>query len=140
MTQKYLKKKSFESLWGRRSSCRICIYSWGALPPNFYLSRNITLKLFRQWKYCFQSFVWRRFWSWTLAVPSPFSSDVDKFKLEAQIKTLKNIIDEKRVKIKEAIKINSSWNASRKLLVSEVLKLVELILLILTITNVVNER
>ena len=48
-----LRKKNFESLWGRRSSCRICIYSWGALPPKFLFSRSITLKLFRQWKNCF---------------------------------------------------------------------------------------
>ena len=42
--------------------------------------------------------------------------------LETQIKTLKNIVDEKQVGIKEAIKIISLLNASRKLLVSEVLK------------------
>ena len=36
---------------------------------------------------------------------SLFSSDLDKFKLETQIKTLKNIVDEKQVGIKEAIKI-----------------------------------
>ena len=44
-----------EKFWviTRKEKLRMCIYSWGALPPNFYLSRNITLKLFRQWKYCF---------------------------------------------------------------------------------------
>ena len=133
------KKTSFGSLWGRRSSCRICIYSWGVVPPNFYLSRNITLEGFRQWKYCFQSVVWRKFWSWTLAIPSLFSSDVDEFKLETQIKTLKNIVDEKQVGTKEGMKIILSLNASRKLLVSEVLSLVKLILLVPT-TNAVSER
>ena len=54
--------------------------------------------------------------------------------LETQIKTLKNIVDEKQVGIKEAIKIISLLNASRKLLVSEVL-----ILLVHT-TNAVRER
>ena len=53
------------------------------------------------------------------------SSDIDKFKLETQIKTLKNVFDKKE----EAIKMISSLNASPKLLVSEVLKLVKLILL-----------
>ena len=52
---------------------------------------------------------------------------------------MKNIIDEKEVGIKEVIKIISSLNASRKLLVSEVLRLVELILLVPT-TNAVSER
>ena len=64
-----------------------------------------------------------------------FSNDLDRFKLETQIKTFKSIVDE----IKEAIKIISSLNPSRKLLVSEVLKLVKLILPVPT-TNVVNER
>ena len=70
--------------------------------------------------------------SWTLAISLLFSNDLDKFKLETQIKTSKNIVDEKQVGIKEAIKIISSLNASRKLLVSEVLKLVKLILLVPT--------
>ena len=35
---------------------------------------------------------------------SLFSSDLDKFKLETQIQTLKNITDKKQVGIKEAIK------------------------------------
>ena len=47
------------------------------------------------------------------------------------------VVDEK--KIKEAIKIISSLNKSRKLLVSEVLRLVMLILLVPT-TNAVSER
>ena len=64
-----------------------------------------------------------------------FSNDLDRFKLETQIKTFKSIVDE----IKEAIKIISSLNPSRKLLVSEVLKLVKLILPVPT-TNVVSER
>ena len=72
------------------------------------------------------------------AISLLFSNDLDKFKLETQIKTFKNIVDEKQVGIKEAIKIISSLNASRKLLVSEVLKLVKLILLVPT--NAVSER
>ena len=52
---------------------------------------------------------------------------------------MENIVDKKRVGIKEAIKIISSLNASRKLLVTELLKLVKLILLVPT-TNAVSER
>ena len=55
------------------------------------------------------------------------------------MKTWKNVADEKQVRIKETIKIISSLNVSRKLLVSEVLELVELILLVPT-TNAVSER
>ena len=73
------------------------------------------------------------------AISLLFSNDLDKFKLETQIKTFKNIVDEKQVGIKESIKITSSLNVTRKLLVSEVLKLVKLILPVPT-TNVVNER
>ena len=51
------------------------------------------------------------------------------------IKTLKNIADKKQVEIKETTKIISLLNASRKLLVSEVLKPVKLLLLVLS-TNV----
>ena len=51
-----------------------------------------------------------------------FSSDLHKFKLETQLKTLTNIVDEKQVEIKNAITIISSLNASQKLLVSEMLK------------------
>ena len=68
-----------------------------------------------------------------------FSNDLDKFKPETQIKTFKNIVDEKQGGKKEAIKIISSVNASRKHLVSEVLKLVKLILLVPT-TNAVSKR
>ena len=61
-----------------------------------------------------------------------FRSDLHKFKLETQLKTLTHIIDEKHVAIRDAITIISSiispLNASQKLLVSEVLKLVKLIL------------
>ena len=53
--------------------------------------------------FSFKSITWKRFWSWTLAISSLFSSDLDKFKLETQIQTLKNI-DKKQVGIKEAIK------------------------------------
>ena len=51
-----------------------------------------------------------------------FSSDLDKNEWETQLKTLIDIVDEKKVGIKDAIKIISSLNASQKLLVSEVLK------------------
>ena len=51
---------------------------------------------------------------------------------------MKNIADEKQVGIKEAKKI-ILLNASRKLLVSEVLMLVNLFLLVPT-TNAVSER
>ena len=87
----------------------------------------------------FKSVAWRRFWSWTLAISLLFSNELDKFKLETQIKTLKNIVDEKQVGTKEGMKIILSLNASRKLLVSEVLSLVKLILLVPT-TNAVSER
>ena len=62
---------------------------------------------------------------------SQLSSDLDK-------RDSKNIADEKQVGIKEAIKIISSLNASLKLLVSKVLKLVKLILLVPT-TDAVSE-
>ena len=64
---------------------------------------------------------------------------LDKFKLVTQIKTLKNNVDEKQIGIKEAIKIISSLIASQKLIVSEVLKLVKLLLLVPT-TSAVSER
>ena len=80
-----------------------------------------------------KSVVRRRFRSWTLAIPLLFSSDLDKFKLETQIKTFKNIADEKKAGIKEAIKIILSLNAS------QVLKLVKLILLAPT-TNAVTKK
>ena len=57
-----------------------------------------------------------------------FSSDLHKVKLGTQLKILIHIVDEKQVKIKDAITIISSLNASQKLLVSEVLKLIKLIL------------
>ena len=50
-----------------------------------------------------------------------------------------HIVDEKQVGIKDAITIISSLNASQKLLVSEVLKLVKLILTV-PATNAVSER
>ena len=55
------------------------------------------------------------------------------------MKTLKDIAHEKQVGIKEAIKLISSLDAYQKLLVSEVLKLVKLILLV-PIINAVSER
>ena len=43
---------------------------------------------------------------------SSFSSDLHKFKLETQLKTLTHIVDEKRVGIKDTITIISSLSAS----------------------------
>ena len=44
----------------------------------------------------FKSVMWRRFWSLTLAISLVlFSSDLEKFKFETQIKTFKNMADEK---------------------------------------------
>ena len=68
---------------------------------------------------------------------SLFSSNLDKFR--DSNKNFEKYFDEKQVGIKEAIKIISSLNASRNLLVSEVLKLVKTILLV-QITNAVSER
>ena len=68
-----------------------------------------------------------------------FSSDLHKFKLDTQLKTLIHTVDEKQVTIKDAITIISSLNASRKLLVSEVLKFVKLILTV-PATNAMSER
>ena len=58
---------------------------------------------------------------------SYFTNDLHKFKSETQLKFLTQIVDEKQAGIKDAITIISSLNASQKLLVSEVLKLVKLI-------------
>ena len=52
---------------------------------------------------------------------------------------MKNIVDEKQIGTKKAITIIWPLNASRKLLVCEVLKLVKLIWLV-PITNVASER
>ena len=104
-------------------------------PQNFYSAEVLLWNSLDNGKTAFKSVAWRTFWSWTLL----FRNDLDKFKLETQIKTFKNIVDEKHVGIKEAIKIISLLNASGKLLVSEVLQLVKLILLVPT-TNAVNER
>ena len=68
-----------------------------------------------------------------------FSSDLHKFKLETQLKNLTHIVDEKQVGIKYAITIISSLNPCEKLLVSEVLELVNLILTIPT-SNAVSLR
>ena len=68
-----------------------------------------------------------------------FSSDLYKFKLETQLKTLTHNVDQKQVGIKDTITIISSLNASQKLLVSEVLKLVQLILTV-PATNAVSGR
>ena len=46
---------------------------------------------------------------------SIFSSDLHKFRLKTQLKTLTYIVDEKQVAIKDAITIISSLNVSQKL-------------------------
>ena len=68
-----------------------------------------------------------------------FNSDLHKFKLETQQKTLTHIVDEKQVGIKDAITIISSLNASQKMLLYEVLQLVKLILTV-PATKDVSER
>ena len=68
-----------------------------------------------------------------------FSSDLDKFKLETQLKTSTHTVDEKQVGIKDAITIISLLSASQKLLISEVLKLVKLNLTV-PATIAVSER
>ena len=72
-------------------------------------------------------------------ISSSFSSDLHKVKLETQLKTLTHIVDEKQVGIKDTITIISSLNASQKLLVSEMLKLVRLILTV-PAPNAASER
>ena len=59
-------------------------------------------------------------------MPSFLSGDINKFILETTLKTLTQIVDEKQVVTKDATKSISSLNASQKLLVSEVLKLLKL--------------
>ena len=61
-----------------------------------------------------------------------------QFKLETQLKALTHIVDEKQVGLKDAITIISSLNRFQKLLVSEVLNLVKLILTV-PATNAVSE-
>ena len=70
---------------------------------------------------------------------SSFSSDLHKFKLETQLKTLTHIVDGKQVRIKDTIAIISSLNASQKLLVFEVLKVVKQILTV-PATNAASQR
>ena len=72
-------------------------------------------------------------------MPSFFSSDMHKFNLEAKLKTLTHIIHEKQVGTKDAKTMISSLNASQNLLVSELLKIVKLILTV-PITNAVSEK
>ena len=68
-----------------------------------------------------------------------FSSDLNKCKLETQLKNFIHIIHEKQVGINDTTTIISSFNVSQKLLVSEVLKLVKLILRAPP-TNTVSKR
>ena len=85
------------------------------------------MKLFRKWKY-------------VLLLKALSDEDFDYgLKLETQLKILTHIVDEKQVGIKSVITIMLSLNASQKLLVSELLKLVKLILTV-PITNAVSEN
>ena len=59
--------------------------------------------------------------------------------METELKNVVHIVDETQDEIKDATKIIQSLNASQKLLVAEVLKMVQLILLVLA-TNAVKER
>ena len=72
-------------------------------------------------------------------MPSFFSSGLNNFELESQLKTLIYVVDEKQVGIKDSIKIISSLNPSQKLLVAKVIKLVKLTLTV-PITNTVKYR
>ena len=54
---------------------------------------------------------------------------MDKFRFETQLKTLTHFLDEKQLRIKDAIKVISPLNVYQKLLISQVIKLVKLILL-----------
>ena len=62
-----------------------------------------------------------------------------KLKLETKLKTLTYMVDEKQIGIKDVITIISSLNASQMLLVSEVVKLLMLILTV-PATNGVSQR
>ena len=68
-----------------------------------------------------------------------FSSDLHKFKLMTQLKTLIHIVDGEQVAIQDVITIISSLNASQKLLASAVLRLVMWILTV-PATIAVSER
>ena len=68
-----------------------------------------------------------------------FSSDLHKFKLMTQLKTLIHIVDGEQVAIQDVITIISSLNASQKLLASTVLRLVRWILTV-PATIAVSER
>ena len=81
-------------------------------------SKKTSLKLFRRWKYCLKTLREEVFRHELQQMSLFFSSDLHKFKLETQLKTLTHIVDEKQVAIKDAITIISSLNASQKLLVS----------------------
>ena len=106
---------------------------------HFYSAEVLPWNFSDNGKTAFKSVAWWKSWSWTLAISFLFSNGLDKFKLEIQIRTFKNIVDEKQVGRKKAIKIISSLNVSQKLSLSEVLKLAKLILLVPT-TNAVSER
>ena len=72
-------------------------------------------------------------------VSSFFSSELHEYKLETHLKTLTHIVDEKQAGIKYTITIISLSNTSQKMLVSEGLKLVKLILTA-PATGTVSER
>ena len=95
------KRKVLSHYKEKTSSCWICIYSWGTLPlPNFYLNRNMpTLRILRQWKYCFDCVKKILIMNFTLQYLHFHFSGLDKLKLEDQIQILNNINYKKQVGI-----------------------------------------
>ena len=111
MTQNCLKKEMLRVIMRKEK-----------LLYNLYLQlRSTTAKFLFHQKYYIETLQAMEIQLLKRCVKKIFSSDLDKFKLGTQIKTWKNTVDEKQNGIKEAIKITLSLNASRKLLVSEVL-------------------
>ena len=55
-----------------------CIYSWGILPQNSYLSWNIHWNSSGNWNTACKIVAWRRIWSWTLAISSLFSNELSR--------------------------------------------------------------
>ena len=76
-------------------------------------SKKTTLKLFRKWQQCFLKALRDEDFDHKLQQMSLFfSSDLHKFKLKTQLKTLTHVADEKQVAIKDVTTIISSLNAS----------------------------
>ena len=136
----FLKKMTLNC--GRRGSCRFFILTWRILTPFVYQEIEIVANCIRnrfQQKDLIEALQAieilllkalreEDFGHELQKMSSFFSSDLHKLKLKTQLKTLTHIVDEKQVGIKDAITIISSLNASQKLLISEVLRLVKLML------------